>query len=95
MRESIIQRQRDTFQRDFGMGLVRFIGSRDIWLALDDNDMDSRRMPVVNSVHLGRVLSVELVRYHRQLFYWLMLRQCQGPTGYQTLNAPRRAIDQL
>ncbi|MCE3234647.1 MAG: hypothetical protein K0Q50_827 [Vampirovibrio sp.] len=75
MRESITRQQKEVFQRDLGMGLVRFISSQDVWLALDDNEMDSRRLPGVSSGFLGHVSPAELKRYHRQLFYWLMLRK--------------------
>lgn len=85
MRESIIRQQKDHFQRDFGMGLVRFINSQDVWLALDDNDADSRRLAGVHSVCLGFVSLAELVRFHRQLFYWLMLRKRPGMAWHRSL----------
>ncbi len=76
----------DHFGRDFGMGLnlrmtdMQFIGSREIWLALDDADNDSRYKPVKKLFLADMAQSREIDSYHRQLFYWLIVRG--SPCGF-------------
>ena len=64
-------------ERDLGMSSIQFINSRLIWLALDENHEDSRRLRCEEPIRLEPVSPRELESYHRQLFYWLLLRQ--GP----------------
>ena len=63
-----------------GLGTLanaKFLTARQVWLALDDEPYDSRRVPVENVLKSGWVSFRECELYHRQLFYWLLIRS--GP----------------
>lgn len=77
MRDSATEQLECFSRRDFGMGMLRPLNSRSIWLALDDNHEDSRRVCSTEPIGLERVTPGELTLYQRQLFYWLMIRN--GP----------------
>lgn len=57
------------------------IGSREIWLALDDAHSDGQRYPAgpldIRQLHPIRLRDLE--RYQWQLFYWLIIRQEHCP----------------
>ena len=69
-----------TSTRDFGMEPrfsmreARFIISRDIWLALDDSHQDGRRNRQQEALTMEFVNEQDVASYHRQLFYWLLIR---------------------
>jgi hypothetical protein len=67
----------------FQFQMARFTGSYEIWLALDDSDHDSRRSRNRRPLKLETVTALELERYHKQLFYWLLVRfgPCVFPSG--------------
>jgi hypothetical protein len=77
MRNSGAEQFGNHLERDFGMSTLRFINSRVIWLALDENHEDSRRIRCEEPVRLEIISCRELELYHRQLFYWLLIRH--GP----------------
>lgn len=80
------------------IGQLRFIDSRAIWLALDENHEDSRRIRRPDPIRLEPVNDQELDLFQRQLFYWLLIRHGpyiftqetqfeQGiPTGFRVRN---------
>jgi hypothetical protein len=59
------------------MRQLRFIDSRVIWLALDESHEDSRRLRRPDPIKLEPIYAQELDLFHRQLFYWLLIRH--GP----------------
>ena len=77
MRDSATEQLECFSRRDFGMGMLRPLNSRSIWLALDDSHGDSRRVRATGPIGLGAVTPGELALYQRQLFYWLIIRN--GP----------------
>jgi len=77
MRNSGAEQFGNFSERDLGMTSMRFIDSRVIWLALDENHEDSRRIHCEEPVRLESISRRELEMYHRQLFYWLLIRH--GP----------------
>ena len=78
MRESATEQHEGFALRDLGRdlrrGLLRPATSRDIWLALDENHEDSRRVCASELLRLEPLSLEELTGYHRQLFYWLITR---------------------
>lgn len=56
----------------------RFIESRDIWLALDDEQSGNRHVFSQDLRDSEWVSVAELETYHRQLFYWLLIRLGPG-----------------
>ncbi len=70
--------QHEIEPRPFALQNARFLKSDQIWLALDDSLLESRRLgQVPNTVRHERISLPESEFYHRQLFYWLLIRK--GP----------------
>lgn len=58
----------------FRLEMAFFLASRDIWLALDDSEHDSRSVRSLRYCRGELLTLLELETYHKQLFYWLLLR---------------------
>jgi hypothetical protein len=61
-------------EADFSLEDARFITSRDIWLALDDSHCDGQIHRQQGPPATEPVRGEDLETYHRQLFYWLLIR---------------------
>jgi hypothetical protein len=80
-------------RRHFGMAMIRPVSGRDAWLALDDAHCDSRRDHRRHVPETEAVTAAELECYHRQLFYWLLVRR--GPSIFPMELALRQGVPAL
>ena len=61
-------------RQNFGMTMIRPVNGRDVWLSLDDAHCDSRRVHCRHLKDMEAIAAGDLEKYHRQLFYWLLIR---------------------
>lgn len=69
--------QHETETPHFALENARFLDSAQIWLALDDSLHESRRTLPDHAIGNERLSLFESELFHRQLFYWLLIRK--GP----------------
>lgn len=72
----------DCLSRAILLGLLRFIDSHNIWLAMTEPsdfkaatlEVGDAHLEILDSFRPEPLTEAELLSYHRQLFYWLLLR---------------------
>lgn len=83
----------DILLRGFTLAHARFLDSRKIWLAVDDSLHESRRARMPETDRVDALTLHECDQYHKQLFYWLLIRSGLGifPAGTELCEGvPRR-----
>ena len=72
----------DCLDRAILLGILRFIGAREIWLAVTEPsdfkaatfDVRDEHLDIIRAFPAQPLTEAELLSYHRQLFYWLLFR---------------------